>query len=109
LKKVAARYYDSLGAAYSILIAYAASAIFAASMFEESRRRYIANSVVAVFVGYIVGYGVDLMLELSLPVIVLSVVATYLVLLAPGDTSVSELKQLTRGLNKSSATPGEKK
>ena len=87
-------YYGSLGAAYSILIAYTASAVYAVSLFERAERRYIANSIVAIIIGCVSGYAVNFMLEHSLPTIVSSVVATSVVLLALRNTSVSELRQL---------------
>jgi O-antigen/teichoic acid export membrane protein len=87
-------YYGSLGAAYSILIAYTASAVYAVSLFGTAERRYITNSVVAIIIGCISGYGVNFIFEHSLPTIVSSVVATSIVLLALRSTSVSELRQL---------------
>lgn len=93
-------YYGTLGAAYSILIAYTASSIFAISFFERAQRRYIANSLLAVIIGCAVGYATIFMLEHSLPAIVSSVVATSVALLALKSTSISELKQLIRNINK---------
>lgn len=93
-------HYGSLGAAYSILIAYTASSIFAISFFERAQRRYIANSLLAVIIGCAVGYATIFMLEHSLPAIVSSVVATSVALLALKSTSISELKQLIRNINK---------
>jgi O-antigen/teichoic acid export membrane protein len=92
-------YYGSLGAAYSILIAYTASAVCAVSLLERAERRYIANSVVAVIIGYVIGYAVSFMSGHSLPIIVSSIVATSVVLLALKNTSVSELKQLIRSIS----------
>jgi O-antigen/teichoic acid export membrane protein len=98
-------YYGILGAAYSILIGYIASAAYSVSLFERAERRYIANSVVAVIIGCISGYAINFMFEHSLPTIVSSVVATSLVLLALRNTSVSELRQLIRSINKPNAIP----
>jgi O-antigen/teichoic acid export membrane protein len=97
-------YYGSLGAAYSILIAYTASAVYAVSMFERAQTRYVANSVVAVFIGCITGYAINFMLNHSLPAIVVSVVTTSVVLLALRNTSISELRQLVRSINKPNTT-----
>jgi O-antigen/teichoic acid export membrane protein len=96
-------YYDTLGAAYSILIAYTASAIFAVSMFEGAERRYVANSVIAIIIGFVSGYAINFVLDNDLAAIVLSVVATSIVLLALRNTSISELRQLIRSINKPSA------
>jgi O-antigen/teichoic acid export membrane protein len=98
-------YYGGLGAAYSILIAYAASAVFAVSLFDGAHRRYVANSVVAVIIGCISGYTINFMLDYSLFTIVSSVVATSAILLVLRNTSVSELKQLIRNVNKPNVTP----
>jgi O-antigen/teichoic acid export membrane protein len=98
-------YYSSLGAAYSILIAYTASAVFAVPLFERAERRYIANSVIAVIIGSITGYVINFMFEHSLLTIISSVVATSVVLLALRNTSVSELRQLIRSMNKPSSIP----
>jgi O-antigen/teichoic acid export membrane protein len=87
-------YYGILGAAYSILIAYTASAVYAVAMFETSERKYVLNCIVAIIIGCAVGYAINLMLGHSLPTIVSSVAATSVVLLALRNTSVSELKQL---------------
>jgi len=96
--------YGALGAAYSILIAYTASAAYALSIFEASERRYIANSVVAVIIGCISGYAFSFMIDNSLAAIISSVIATSLILLALRNTSVSELGQLVRSIGKSNAT-----
>jgi O-antigen/teichoic acid export membrane protein len=87
-------YYGSLGAAYSILIAYTASAVYAGSQFETAERRYITNSIVAIIIGCVSGYIVNFIFEHSLPTIVSSVVATSVILLALRNTSISELRQL---------------
>jgi O-antigen/teichoic acid export membrane protein len=93
-------YYATIGAAYSILIAYTISAVFALSLFEGGQRKYVANSVVAIIIGCISGYAMDFVLNHSLPTIVLSVIATFVVLLAFRNTSISELRALTRSINK---------
>jgi O-antigen/teichoic acid export membrane protein len=95
-------YYGSLGAAYSILIASTASAVFSVFLFGRAERRYIANSVVAIIIGCVSGYAVNFMFEHSLLAIVSSVVATSVVLLALRNTSISELRQLIRSINKPS-------
>jgi O-antigen/teichoic acid export membrane protein len=102
-------YYGGLGAAYSILIAYTASAVFAVSLFERVQRKYVANSVVAVIIGCISGYTINFMLDHSLPAIVLSVIATSVVLLALKNTSVSEVRALVRSVNKPDATQSHEK
>lgn len=96
-------YYGDLGAAYSILIAYTASALYAVFLFDGANRRYIANSVVAVIVGYISGYAINFVLDSSLLAIVTSVIATSAVLLALRNTSISELRQLIKSINKADA------
>ena len=68
-------YYGGLGAAYSILIAYTASAVYAVSLFERAEKRYIANCAIAVIIGCVSGYAINFMLDHSLPTIVSSVVA----------------------------------
>jgi O-antigen/teichoic acid export membrane protein len=97
-------YYGSLGAAYSILISSTASAVFAVFLFGRAERRYIANSLVAIIIGCVSGYAINFMLDHSLPAIVSSVVATSVVLLALRNTSISELRQLIRSINKRKAT-----
>ena len=98
-------YYGSLGAAYSILIAYTASAVYAVSLFGRAEKRYIANCVIAVIIGCVSGYAINFMLDHSLPTIISSVVVASVVLLALKNTSVSELRQLIRSLSKAKATP----
>jgi O-antigen/teichoic acid export membrane protein len=87
-------YYGSIGAAYSILIAYSASAVYAVSLFERAERRYLMKSIVAIIIGCVSGYVVNFTFEHSLPTVVSSVVATSVVLLALRNTSISELRHL---------------
>jgi hypothetical protein len=98
-------HFGDLGAAYSILISSTASAVFAVPLFERAERRYIANSVIAVIIGSTTGYVINFMFEHSLLTIISSVVATSVVLLALRNTSVSELRQLIRSMNKPSSLP----
>jgi O-antigen/teichoic acid export membrane protein len=98
-------HYGNLGAAYSILISSTASAVFAVSLFERAERRYIANSVIAVIIGSVTGYVINFTLQYSLLTIISSVVVTSVVLLAFRNTSVSELRQLIRSMNKPSSIP----
>jgi O-antigen/teichoic acid export membrane protein len=102
-------YYGSLGAAFSILIAYTASAIFALCVFEKLERRYVANSVIAVIIGCVTGQAIDFMLNSTVATIFSSILATSIVLLALKNTSVSELRQLIRSVNKPNATSQEGK
>jgi O-antigen/teichoic acid export membrane protein len=99
-------HYGDLGAAYSILISSTASAVFAVPLFERAERRYIANSVIAVIIGSISGYVINFMFEYNgLLTIISSVVVTSVVLLTLKNTSVSELRQLIRSMNKPSSIP----
>jgi O-antigen/teichoic acid export membrane protein len=98
-------HYSVLGAAYSILISSNASAVFAVLLFERAEKRCIAISAVAVIIGSTTGYVINFMFEYSLLTIILSVIATSVVLLALRNTSVSELRQLIRSMNKSSLVP----
>jgi O-antigen/teichoic acid export membrane protein len=91
-------YYGSLGAAYSILIAYAASTAYALCWFEWAERRYIANSIVAVVLGCAAGYAINLMLHHSLATVAMSVIITSVILLALKNTSISEIRQLIETL-----------
>lgn len=102
-------YYGSLGAAYAILIGYSASAVYAVCMFEGAPRRYIANSVVAVIIGYVTGYAMSFMIDHGLLTIASSFAATSVALLALRNISISELRQLIRTITKSNTIPpGEK-
>jgi hypothetical protein len=101
-------YYGGLGAAYAILIAYTASAVYALSLFGRAEKRYVANSAIAVIIGCVSGYATNFMLDHSLPTIVssvIAVVAASVVLLALKNTSVSELKQLIKSISRAKATP----
>ncbi len=102
-------HYGSLGAAYSILISYTTSAALAVFLFERVQRKYIANSVAAVIIGWISGYIINFMLDNSIAAIVLSVMSTSVVLLALKNTSVSELRAVIRSINKSEAGQPHKK
>jgi O-antigen/teichoic acid export membrane protein len=98
-------HFGDLGAAYSILISSTASAVFAVPLFERAERRYIAKSVIAVIIGSTTGYVINFMFEHSLLTIISSVVATSVILLALRNTSVSELRQLIRSMNKPNSLP----
>jgi O-antigen/teichoic acid export membrane protein len=87
-------YYGTLGAAYSILIAYSASAAFALYWFKRPERVYIANSIVALVLGCAAGYAINLMLDHSLATVATSVIITSVILLALKTTSISEMRQL---------------
>jgi O-antigen/teichoic acid export membrane protein len=87
-------YFGSLGAAYSILIAYVASAAYSLFWFKWSERRYIANSIVAIVLGCAAGYAINLMLHHSLAAVVTSVMITSIIVLALKTTSISEIRHL---------------
>jgi O-antigen/teichoic acid export membrane protein len=87
-------YYGSLGAAYAVLIAYAASAVYVVRWSKRTERRYIANSIVAVVLGCAAGYTINLMLDHSLATVATSVIITSVILLALKNTSISEMRQL---------------
>jgi O-antigen/teichoic acid export membrane protein len=98
-------HYGDIGAAYSILISSTASAAVAVILFQRAERRYIANSVIAVIIGSVTGYVINFIFGYGLLTIVSSVVVTSVVLLALRNTSVSELRQLIRSMNKPSSIP----
>jgi O-antigen/teichoic acid export membrane protein len=87
-------YYGTLGAAYAILIAYAASAAYALYWSKRAERKYIANSIVALVLGCAAGYAINLILDNSLASIATSVIITSVTLLALKNTSISEMRQL---------------
>jgi peptidoglycan biosynthesis protein MviN/MurJ (putative lipid II flippase) len=87
-------YYGSLGAAYSILIAYAASAAYSLCWFEWAERRHIATTIVAIVLGCAAAYAINLMLHHSLTAVATSVIITSIILLALKTTSISEIRQL---------------
>ena len=93
-------YYDTLGAAYSILIAYLASSAFSIYWFERLQRRYITASLVAVIIGSATGYTISLILDYGLIIIISSVVTTFAVVLALRNTSTSEIRHLIKGMLK---------
>jgi O-antigen/teichoic acid export membrane protein len=93
-------YQGSLGAAYSILIAYSASSAFSVYWFERLQRRHIAASLVAVIIGSATGYTISLILDYSLIIIISSVVTTLAVVLALRITSISEIRQLIKSIMK---------
>jgi O-antigen/teichoic acid export membrane protein len=93
-------HYGSLGAAYSILIAYSASSAFSVYWFERLQRRYIAASLVAVIIGWAAGYIISMILDYSLIVIISSVVTTLVVVFVLKITSTSEIRQVIRNVIK---------
>lgn len=93
-------YIGVLGSAYSILIAYSASAAFSVYWFEPLQRRYIATTIGAVITGWATGYAISLMLGYNLVIIISSVVATLVVVFALRNTSPSEIGQLIKTLMK---------
>lgn len=87
-------HHGSLGAAYSILIAFIASASFALCHFEWAERRYIVNSLVAVVVGCTSGFCINLILGHVLATIATSIIITSIILLALKNISITEMRQL---------------
>lgn len=93
-------YYGSLGAAYSILIAYFASSAFSIYWFERLERKYIAASLIAVIIGSTIGFMIGLILDYGLIIIISSAVVTFAVVLALKNTSTSEIRQLVNNVTK---------
>lgn len=86
-------YIGSLGAAYSILIAYAISAAYALCWFKWSERRHIASSIVAIVLGCAAGYAINLMVYNSWAAVAMSFIITSVILLTLKTTSISEIRQ----------------
>jgi O-antigen/teichoic acid export membrane protein len=99
----------TLGAAYSILVANTASAIFSVFLFGGPERKYIANCLAAVAIGCIGGYAINFIGGNSLFALISAVAVTSVVLLALRNTSVSELRQLVRSMNKVGTTKAAEK
>ena len=93
-------YHGSIGAAYSILITYSASAAFCVYLFERLQRRYIAASLVAIITGSATGYAISLLLDYSLVIIISSVITTLAAVIALRNTSMSEIRQLVESMLK---------
>jgi O-antigen/teichoic acid export membrane protein len=94
-------YYGSLGAAFSILIAYSASAAFAVYRFERSERRSIAISLLAIIIGCGTGFAVNLLLDHQTVIgLVASFAVTSIIVLALKNISISELGRLLKTTNK---------
>jgi O-antigen/teichoic acid export membrane protein len=91
-------YYGSLGAAYSILIAYAASAAYALCWFEREERMYVANSIIAVVIGCAAGLAINLILDHIIAAVTISIITTFVILLASKNTSISGMRQLIQAM-----------
>jgi O-antigen/teichoic acid export membrane protein len=98
-------YYGTLGAAYSILIAYSASSAFSVYWFGRLERRYVTASLVAIIIGSVTGYTISLILDYSLIIIISSVVTTFTVVLALRNTSTSEIRHLIKSMVKPKGNP----
>jgi len=93
-------YYSSLGAAYSILITFSASAAFSVYWFKRFERRCVAATLVAVIIGSATGYTISLVIDYSFIIIFSSVVVTLVVVFALRNTSTSEIGQLIKSMRK---------
>jgi O-antigen/teichoic acid export membrane protein len=97
-------HYSTLGAAISILIAFSVSSIVSMLNWSErsSAMRYIANSGMAVLVGWGLGYAVHLLLDgngvivSNFTAILSSVGATLVIIVALKNTSTTEIRHMLR-------------
>jgi O-antigen/teichoic acid export membrane protein len=90
--------YKTLGAAFSILIAFTVSSIPAVSWSARDDTRYVGNSVIAIIVGWAVGYMVNILLSnvfaYQFLSIITSVSVTMAVIVTLKNISTVEIKAI---------------
>jgi len=96
--------YGTLGAAYSILLAFVASAIPSIVWSDRILIRYIINTCIAISVGCIAGFGISSVIGggifIQIASLLSSVIVTFAVILALRNTSRNEITQLVKAFIK---------
>jgi O-antigen/teichoic acid export membrane protein len=95
-------HYGTLGAAFSILIAFVASSIPSIIWSERTLVRYVSSSCVALITGVTAGYISALIFGRIHPlgIIMISIFASLAVIFALKNTSASEIRQLVKSIVK---------
>jgi len=96
--------YGTLGAAYSILIAFVASSIPSIVWSDRHLIKYIINTCIAILVGWAVGFGISSLngesIVIQITSVLSSVIVTFAIILGLRNTSRNELTQIIKSLIK---------
>ncbi len=86
--------YGSLGAAYSILISLTVSALLSLRWSERDSRRYIAASILSILIAVTLGYTVEGLAHHATVAILVSICASFAVILITRCTDINEIRNL---------------
>jgi len=96
--------YGTLGAAFSILIAFVASSIPSIVWSDRLLLRYIINTCIAILVGWVVGFGISSLngggVVIQIASVLSSVTVTFVIILGLRNTSRNELTQIIKAFIK---------
>jgi len=96
--------YGTLGAAFSILIAFVASCIPSIVWSDRILIRYIINICIAILVGWVVGFGISSVIGggifIQIASVLSAVTVTFAIILGLRNTSRNEITQLIKALLK---------
>jgi len=96
--------YGTLGAAFSILIAFVASCIPSIVWSDRILIRYIINTCIAILVGWVVGFGISSVIGggifIQIASVLSAVTVTFAIILGLRNTSRNEITQLIKALLK---------
>jgi O-antigen/teichoic acid export membrane protein len=96
--------YGTLGAAFSILIAFVASSIPSIVWSDRILIRYIINTCIAILVGWVVGFGIASVIGggifIQIASVLSAVTVTFAIILGLRNTSRNELIQLIKAFLK---------
>jgi len=96
--------YGTLGAAFSILIAFVASSIPSIVWSDRLLLRYIINTCIAILVGWVVGFGISSLngggVVIQIASVLSSVTVTFAIILGLRNTSRNELTQIIKAFIK---------
>jgi O-antigen/teichoic acid export membrane protein len=91
--------YGTLGAAFSILIAFVSSSALSLIWSERASIRYIATSAISIIAGVISGYVIGLIVVVyPIEIFITSIGVTLIVIFALKNTSPNEIRQLVKGM-----------
>jgi ribose/xylose/arabinose/galactoside ABC-type transport system permease subunit len=91
--------YGTLGAAFSILIAFVSSSALSLIWSERASIRYIVTSAISIIAGVISGYVIGLIVVVyPIEIFITSIGVTLIVIFALKNTSPNEIRQLVKGM-----------
>ncbi len=86
--------YGSLGAAYSITLSFTVSAVLSLRWSERDSIRYVAASLLSIFIGVVLGQVVEMIVDHTIPAILVSICTCFAMILATKCTNIDEIRKI---------------